>query len=100
MSKPTPKGRRNISIRLERRETTDGRFFVTSPDLRGFCFILEADDDPMEAMMPTLREFIPRYLDAELKDLEEVYSVEHYRAERLSLPHSRVQDLQMLAAVA
>ena len=58
-----------ITIRLEGEETEDGRMYVTSPDLRGFHYIVEPDEDPVEAIEPTLKEFIHLYLQIEVQGL-------------------------------
>ena len=53
-----------IMIHLEGERAENGRIYITSPDLRGFYFVLEEGEDPIEAMMPTLKIFIPVYLKA------------------------------------
>ena len=54
-----------ITIRLEGRPSSDGRVYVTSPDFLGFHFVHDADEDPIEAMAPTLLVFASRALDAQ-----------------------------------
>lgn len=49
--------RKIIMNRLEGRTTNDERIYVTSPDLKGFTYLLEKDEDPVEAMSPVLKSF-------------------------------------------
>jgi len=63
-------------------ETEDGRIYVTSPDIKGFHFILEPDDDPMDAMLPTLEEMLRIILKADKVELRPAYSPARYRAQK------------------
>ena len=69
-----------IAIRLHGQETDDGRTYVTSPDLRGFHFVLEPDEEPLKAMEPTLRVFIERYLETKIQAMHPVMTPRDYRA--------------------
>lgn len=61
-----------LAIRLEGERTNDGRIYVTSPDLEGFHFLVEQDEDPIEAMTPTLKTYVHHALDAEMISLQRV----------------------------
>ena len=74
-----------ITIRLHGKPTDDGRTYVTSPDLRGFYFVLETDEDPITAMEPTLKIFMSRYLKAEIMRLLPAMNLSDYRARKFGL---------------
>ena len=71
-----------IIIRLDRQPTDDGRIYVTSPDLPGFSFVLEMDEDPFETMLPTIWIFASRALDADLAQVRPARAVAEYRAHK------------------
>ena len=77
-----------ITIRLEGQPTDDGRIYVTSPDLRGFHFVLDSDEEPMKAMEPTLRVFMAEYLKAEIRALQPAISPRDYRAMKYDVPRA------------
>ena len=58
-----------IAIRMDFQDMTDGRVYVTSPDLAGFHALIDRDEDFMEALSEPLRVFIGKYLNAEVTDL-------------------------------
>lgn len=57
-----------IMIRLEGCETDDDLIYVTSPDLRGFTYLLKKDEDPVEALSPVLKIFVECQLEKNLED--------------------------------
>ena len=69
----------DITSRLNAQETDDGRLYVTSPDLKGFHFVLNPDEDPMEAMLPSLEEMLRILLKAERVTLRPAYTPRGYR---------------------
>ena len=77
-----------ISIRLHAQSTEDGRIYVTSPDLRGFHFVLEPDESPLEAMEPTLRVFLERYMDTKIQELLPAMTPRDYRARQFEIPRN------------
>ena len=92
---------KTITIRLHGEATDDGRTYVTSPDLRGFHFLLEPDDDPIEAMKPTLKIFISRYVQAEIMELQPALNPSDYRARKFGvLGPARALPRTLIAAVA
>ena len=90
----------NITIRLRGADTEDGRTYVTSPDLRGFHFVLEPGEDPLEAMEPTLRVFVERYLETEIKELLPAMTPRDYRAQQFEIPRHVGVPRTLVAAVA
>ena len=90
-----------ITISLSGQPMESGRIYVTSPDLRGFHFILEPDDDPIPTMIPALETFIPLYLKAGLIDLKPTLSTREYRASKLEVSRpDRNHNYNLVAAVA
>ena len=57
-----------IMIRLDGFFTDDDRIYVTSPDLKGFAYLLNKDEDPVEAMSPVLKIFVECQLGRDLED--------------------------------
>lgn len=77
-----------ITICLNGQTLKDGRIYVTSPDLKGFHFLLEKDDDPFPTMKPTLETFLKHMLKAdmlkaELKEVKPLPGLREYRAQKL-----------------
>ena len=70
-----------IQIRLKGTPTDDGRLYVTSPDLKGFHFLLEKDEEPLSAMKPALVHCLSHLLEAQLKEISPLVSVSEYRAQ-------------------
>ena len=90
-----------ITFRLRKQPTEDGRMYVTSPDLKGFHFVLESEEEPLEAMEPTLRVFIERYLETKIKELRPAMTPRDYRVQRLEIPrHDFGFPRTLVAAVA
>ena len=90
-----------ITIRLRGQDTEDGRTYVTSPDLRGFHFVLEPNEDPLEAMEPTLRVFVERYLETEITELTPAMTPRDYRARQFEIPrHDLAFPRTLIAALA
>ena len=74
-----------ITIHLNGQILEDGRIYVTSPDLKGFHFLLEKGDDPFSTMRPTLETFLKHMLKAELKEVKAVPGLREYRAQKLNI---------------
>lgn len=70
--------RHMIMIRLEGQRTDDERIYVTSPDLKGFHYLLEKDEDPLEAMSPVLKIFIERQLEKSLEEFRVPLTPDNY----------------------
>ena len=77
---------RTITIRLEGEPTDDGRMYITSPDLRGFHFIVEHGEDPVEAMSPTLMAFMEQYLNATITGFHPSMAPRDFRARQHDVP--------------
>ena len=91
----------HITIRLIGESADDGRIYVNSPDLRGFHFVLEAEEDPYDTMKPTLEEFIRLYFKAELRALRPALTPRQFHETRLSIPSTgRAFDYNMIAEMA
>ena len=71
-----------IQIRLKGTPTDDGRLYVTSPDLKGFHFLLEKDEEPFSAMKPALVHCLSHLLEAKLKELSPLVSMRDYRDQK------------------
>ena len=74
-----------ITIRLNGQVVEDGRIYVTSPDLKGFHFLLEKGDDPVATMKPTLEIYLKLMLKAELKDVKPLVGLQEYKAQKLNI---------------
>jgi hypothetical protein len=74
-----------ITIHLKGEILEDGRIYVTSPDLKGFHFLLEKDEDPFSTMRPTLEIFLKLMLKAELKEVKALPGMRDYKAQRLNI---------------
>jgi len=61
-----------MKIELIGEERDDGTLYFSSPGLPGFHFIMAKDENPMDAMIPALMEFLPLYLSAKLRDMPPV----------------------------
>ena len=91
----------NITFRLRGKSTEDGRTYVTSPDLKGFHFVLEPEEDPLGTMEPTLRVFVERYLEAKIKELLPAMTPRDYRARQFEIPRQNHKfPHTLIAAVA
>lgn len=78
----------------------DGRTYVTSPDLRGFHYLLERDEDP-EVMMPTITEFLGLYTKAEIRKVQRADSLREFMRRRVAYPRERrPREYTLLAEVA
>ena len=58
-----------IAIRITFEEMADGRTYVTSPDLTGFHAVIDAEQDPMDALREPMRSFLSHYLDTEIAEI-------------------------------
>lgn len=67
-----------LTFNLVGHETEDGRTLVRSDDLTGFHFVIQPDEDPMEAMIPTLKTFMIQYIRADIKELAVADTPRHY----------------------
>lgn len=90
-----------IAIRLQGEATDDGRTYVTSPDLRGFHFLLEPEDDPVETMKPALTTLLSLCVRAEIRDLRPAVTPGDYRARKSGVfGPARALSETLIAAVA
>ena len=91
-----------IKIDLIGVEADDGRIYVESPDLEGFHFILEPDEEPLEAMEETLLEFMKIYLKAEIANIMPAESPRQFRRKQMNIPmhHIRSSGYTVLAEMA
>jgi len=94
--------KRELTFELIGHETEDGRIYIDSPNLEGFHFVLGADEDPSEAMLPTLRTFMELYIQAEIQNIRPVETLRQYRQSRMDLPRgmARSRAYPFLAEVA
>lgn len=77
---------RNIlRIELLGEEFEDGRILFKSPDLEGFYFVVNADEDPRIAMESTLMQFIGLYLNAEVRTIEPLQTPQQFRQRMLGM---------------
>jgi hypothetical protein len=84
-----------ITIELHGKELDDGRFFVSSPNLEGFRYLLNADEEP-ETMIPSLTEFMQLYLSAEIKKLRRADTPKAFR-QRIHRHVPRVKNYSFVA---
>ena len=89
-----------LRIELHGEEADDGRILVRSPDLEGFYFVVEADEDPLDAMEPTLMEFIRVYLKAEVRRIQRTETPRQFRHKALGLKRSPPREYSVFAEVA
>ena len=73
-----------ISFNFDARE--DGRTYVYSPDLTGFHFLLEENEEPLEAMKDTLKIHLKHTLGIDMLDIRYTPSVHEYRARKMEIP--------------
>lgn len=92
---------RQIAVRLEFKDIADRRTYVRSPDLPGFHAVIEADEEPIEALREPLRLFLSRYLAVDIFEIEAALAPAGYRAQSVGVPLTEhVKPGLMLAAVA
>ena len=72
-----------ISFNFDARE--DGRTYVSSPDLTGFHFILEEEEEPLETMKKTLKIHLKYALGIDMLDIRYTPSVNEYRAQKMEI---------------
>ena len=91
-----------LRIELFGKQAEDGRIYVNSPDLEGFHFILEPDEDPFEVMLPTLSEFMRLYIEAEVRSFAPAPTPKQYRQQQMNIPATMFasRDYSMVAEVA
>lgn len=90
-----------LRIVLHGEEADDGRILVTSPDLEGFYFVVEPGEDPLEAMEPTLMEFIHIYLKAEVRRIQRAVTPRQFRHQAaLGVMRRSPRDYSVFAEVA
>lgn len=87
-----------IAIRMNFQEMPDGRTYVTSPDLRGFNTVIDADEASMDALLGPLRLFLSHYLDAEIADISVAMEPVSYRARMVGIPLSDHRKPGLLVA--
>lgn len=73
---------RKLVITLEGQPREGGYMYVTSPDLKGFRFMCEPNEDPIEAMRPVLLNFLQRYVESNINVLEPIATPSLYRRTR------------------
>ena len=74
-----------LRIELHGEEADDGRILFRSPDLEGFYFVANPDEDPCAAMEPTLIQFLSLYLNAEVRKIQPAQTPRQFRRERLGI---------------
>ena len=91
-----------LRIELHGMEAEDGRIYVNSPDIEGFHFILDPEDDPLEAMRETLTEFTQLYLKAEVRSFSPAPTPKQYLREALDIPRTMLssRDYSVVAELA
>ena len=90
-----------IAIHITFEEMSDGRTYVTSPDLTGFHAVIDSDETPTDALREPLRLFLSHYLDAEIADIRAAMEPVSYRAHKVGIPLSDHEKPSLLwAAVA
>lgn len=89
-----------LKIELRGDEADDGRILFKSPDLDGFYFIVNAGEDPIAAMEPTLMEFIGLYLKAEIRKIEPTQTPRQFRRRMLDILPRPSRDYSVIAEVA
>ena len=89
-----------LRIELRGDESEDGRILFKSPDLEGFYFVVNPDEDPIEAMKPTLMKFLSLYLKAEVKEIASAQTPRQYRRRMLDIMPRPSRDYSVFAEVA
>ena len=89
-----------LKIELCGEEADDGRILIKSPDLEGFYFMVNPDEDPWTAMKPTLLEFMRLYLKAEVGEVECAQTPRQYRRQMLGVISRPSRDYSVFAEVA
>ena len=89
-----------LIIELHGKEAKDGRILVTSPDLKGFYFVVQPGEDPIEAMTPTLIEFMGVYLNAKVCRIERAETPRQYRHKSFGIVQNPQHDYSLIAEVA
>ena len=74
-----------LKIELHGEEADDGRILVRSPDLKGFYFVVNAGEDPLSAMKPTLMKFIYYYLNAEVHRIQRAETPQQFLSKAAGL---------------
>ena len=77
-----------LTFHLRGKPIEDGRIYVTSPDLKGFHFLLEKEDDPLSAMKPALAFYLKHHLESDLKEVKHLASFREYKAQKLNIRDS------------
>ena len=88
-----------LRIELHGEEADDGRILFKSPDLEGFYFVVNPDEDPCVAMEPTLIQFLSLYLDAEISKIKPAQTPRQFRREKLGIMPSLSRDYSVFAEV-
>lgn len=89
-----------LRIELHGEEADDGRILVRSPDLEGFYFVVEPGEDPLDAMKPTLMEFVHVYLKAEVRRIQRAETPRQFRHKALGILPRSPRDYSVFAEVA
>ncbi|MCY4547167.1 MAG: hypothetical protein OXC28_02260 [Defluviicoccus sp.] len=87
-----------VAIHLEFQEMGDGRFYVTSPDLEGFHYIVDAEDNSVDEIGSVLKVLIGEYLDTEIAALRPAFTPKDHLIGRLGLPARRASQPTMMVA--
>jgi len=89
-----------LRVELHGRKFEDGRVFVSSPDLKGFYFVVPVGEDPITAMKSTLMEFMSLYLKAEIRGIERAQTPRQFRRNALGIEYRAQEDFSVFAEVA
>jgi len=73
---------------------------VTSPDLKGFYFVVQPGEDPVQVMTPTLMDFMDIYLNAKVRRIERAETPRQYRHKSLGLIQDSRHNYSLVAEVA
>ena len=89
-----------LRIELHGEEADDGRILFKSPDLEGFYFVVNPDEDPCAVMEPTLMQFLHLYLNAEIRKIQPAQTPRQFRREKLGISSGPSRDYSVFAEVA
>ena len=89
-----------MRIELHGEEADDGRVLFKSPDLEGFYFVVNPDEEPCVAMDSTLTQFLSIYLNAEIRKIQPAQTPRQFRRERLGIFPAPSRDYSVFAEVA
>lgn len=76
---------KKLTVMLTFEGQDDGRIYVTSPDLKGFHFLLEEGEDPLNEMKNALKTHLEHVLGKKIMSLGPAPRIREFKAREMDV---------------